>query len=132
MITFDNTNGPVNLWIGPSGSTSNVLNFVGTTKVAPATDGSNEVNIYNATRVPLNLLGNATLYANVICYNKDANGVAYGSVTCNGNPTVYGCMLVNTATLQGNSTLSLNVPPDIGAYVGYFGYDNSWQELNPR
>ncbi len=128
-ITFDNTLGAINLWVGPDGA-STVLNFAGTTKAT--TTGYYPVNIFIATATSLNLVGNATLYANIYCYNKDSLGNPYGTITDSGTPTIYGNVLANTVTMNGTATITLNAPTGVGGYTGYYGKDNSWQEQNLR
>lgn len=129
-ITFNNTLGPVNLWVGPEGGTG-VCNFRGGTS-AVHMDVNPNVHIYVATQSGIDLAGNEEIDACVYAYNKDANGNGYGYVANNGNPLIKGQIIANHVDICGN--VDVDYVPGLAnmSSFGYYGFDNSWIEQNPR
>ncbi len=129
-ITFDNTNGPVNVWLGPDGGSGQILFRGGSAAIARSS--TNPVTIYAATTGGVNLGGNSEMDASVYAYNV-SGGAPYGSVTFGGTPDIYGSVITDQANIHGNVTINYEpgavVPTNWG--VGYYGFNNSWQELNP-
>lgn len=130
-ITLDNTNGPINIWIGPSGGTGTCTFRGGTSAIAPSSDVSKACTIYVATQSGITLAGNQTLDASIYAYNKDAFGNSYGAVVNSGNPTINGQILGNDVNLNGNITVNYYPGVNKPTSFGYYGFNNSWQELNP-
>ena len=89
--------GPVRLWLGPEGSSSDAVwfRFTGGALLVADTDSTRRLEadpvrfvVYNATRRPIEVdrmaaatdaVGNAGLYGSLFAYNADAGG-AYGSI----------------------------------------------------
>jgi hypothetical protein len=128
-ITFDNSAGPVNLWIGPSGGTG-TCKFRGGT-AAIKSDPSKLCNIYVGTASGINLAGNEEIDANIYAFNSPAGGDV-GYVINSGNPTINGQIITKKADINGNLTVNY-VPGAVKpTSIGYYGFDNSWLELNAR
>lgn len=131
-IVFDNTNGPINIWLGPSGGTGTVAFNGGNATIKMDEDPSKACRIYSALTSNFTINGNNRLDAGIYAYNRASNGATYGTVVNNGNPTVYGSILSKTVTLNGNPTIR-HVPGYFsGSGTGYYGFDNSWVEINGR
>jgi len=130
QIHFDNSKGPVNIWLGPEGG-SGTANFRGGTAAVPIASNSAYANhIYVATQSGLNLAGNQTIDALIYAYNKDAQGNEYGYVQNSGNPTLNGQIIANKVDINGNITINYETDLIKPKGFGYYGYDNSWTELN--
>ncbi len=125
-VVFDNAAGPINIWVGPSGTAGNFIFNGGTAAIKMSQDATKEVRIYGATTNDYILNGNAELDAGLYDYN----GPSSGRVIFNGSPATYGWVVANKFTLNGTPVIYY-VPnlyyQDTG---GYYGFDNSWQDLN--
>lgn len=132
QVRFDNRNGPIRLWVGPAGSTGNIKMRGTTDATTDETVGGHQVDIYVAKSSPVDMAGTSTLRANVYVYNKDVNGVGYGSIENSGTPDVYGSMLAYNVTLKGTPTTAYVQGLDLPPNNGYYGYYDSWLEINPR
>jgi hypothetical protein len=135
-ITFDNTLGPVNLWIGPSGGGGSVK-LVGTTQgiTTDITQGGNPVNIYIATAgtATLDMRGTSTIKANIYDYNRyPGTNTEYGSLVMKGTPDVYGSVVAYDVAFSGTPGVQYVEGVQQPPMIGYFGYDNSWIESNRR
>lgn len=131
-ITFNNTNGSIRLWVGPSGGTGTCRFRGGTGAIAATSDPTKQNYIYVATRSGIDIAGNERLDAVIYAYNKDNNGNSFGYVINSGNPIINGQILANEADINGN--LTINYVKDFikPTSFGYYGFDNSWEELNAR
>lgn len=130
QIRFNNTNGPIRLWVGPEGG-AGLVKLTGTTDATVT--AANEVDVYVATLAGVDLVGNTTMNANIYCYNRNSvTGIEYGSVTNSGTPQVNGSVLGYNVDLNGNASVVFTQSIDpVGAY-SYYGFDNTWTEINPR
>lgn len=131
-ITFDNTNGPVNIWIGPAGGSSLAKFRGGTAAISTSANPDLANHVYVATRGGIDLAGNEEFDGLVYAYNKDSLGNAYGYATNSGNPVVNGQIISNQYDLNGNITINYTKDLIKPTSFGYYGYDNSWLEVNPR
>jgi Tfp pilus assembly protein PilX len=127
-VIFDNTAGPITIWMGPSG-TSGTWVFNGGTSAIPYSSAPDKaVRIYSATSNDMIFNGNTRLDAGI--YN--VNNAKSGRVIFNGNPTLYGNAITNMFTLNGTP----NINPQTGMFTttsgGLYGFDDSWTEVNPR
>ncbi len=129
VISFDNTNGPVNLWIGPSGGNGTCTFQGGSAAVPVTTNPANRCNIYCALESGITLAGNGEIDGLVYCYNKDPNGSLFGTVTVSGNPVVKGQVVCDQATLNGNIAIDYMYNYIQPTNFDYYGYSNSWQEI---
>ena len=109
VVAFNNTNGPITIWIGPSGSSTTFTFAGGTATVKMATDSTKPVKIYSATTNDMALNGNNELDAGI--YN--VNNSNSGRVIFNGSPNIYGCIISNMFTF--------NAAPHVNFVSGYFG-----------
>ncbi len=133
-IAFDNTSGPINIWVGPPGSNGSCVINGGNSLVSMSTNPDNAVRIYCDTTTGVTLNGNDELDAGVYAYDVTSGGTPYGQIINNGTPTVNGSLMSNTVTLNG----TVNINHVTGYFqgntstIGYYGYDNSWMEINGR
>ncbi len=131
-ITLDNSAGPINIWVGPSGGSGTCRFRGGTAAIPISSDPTKQCSIYVATQTGIDLAGNERIDALIYAYNRTPQGNAYGYVRNSGNPIVNGQILANEVDINGNITV--NYIRDIVKPGGasYFGFDNSWVEVNPR
>ena len=127
-ITFDNTNGPINIWIGPEGSTSIARFRGGTAAVALDVDPAKAPRIYVATRGGIDLGGNQQLDALVYAVNRDASGETYGHIENSGNPRIRGQLIADDVDLNGNIQIDFVTHLIRPITFGYYGFDNLWEE----
>ena len=129
-VTFENSAGPITIWMGPVNGTGKSTFSGGNSTVK--NDPSRAVRIYSAMKTPFTLVGNSTFYAGVYAYDV-SNGVAIGTFTDAGGTKIQGTVLANAVTVGGgsrvNSTFTYFNSNSSGAT--YYGYDNSWTEVNP-
>ena len=125
-IAFDNSAGPITLWMGPSGSSSTFVFNGGQAAVKYSQDSTKAVQIYVATNNDVIFNGNIELDAGVYNYNSASSG----RVILNGSPVVNGCVIGNKFTCNGNPTITYlsNIFQTGG--TTYYGFDNSWLEIN--
>ena len=126
-ISFDNTQGPINLWFGPSGTASTFVFNGGTAALKMTQDPTKPVRIYVATTNDVIFNGNSELDAGIYNYN----GPSSGRVIFNGTPDVYGAVIANKFTLNGNPHIHYVAGYFQPSTTGYYGFDNYWAEINP-
>jgi hypothetical protein len=129
-ITFDNTNGPVNIWIGPSGGTGTARFRGGTGAISAAVNAAKMNNIYVATASGIDMAGNETVDGVVYAYNKTSTGAEYGSVQFSGNPTINGQILGNQVDVNGNISINYVQGVNKQTNFAYWGFDDQWTEIN--
>jgi len=131
-ITLDNSAGPVNIWVGPEGGVGTCRFRGGTAAVPISSDATKACHIYVATQSGIDMAGNENVDALIYAYNKDSNGNEYGYVQNSGNPTLNGQIIANKVDINGNITINYTTDLIKPSSFGYYGYNNSWTELNPR
>lgn len=132
QVRFDNRQGPIRIWVGPAGGAGSV-DFNGTTDATTdSTASGHQVDVLVATTGGVSMQGNSTIAANLYVYNKDAAGNPYGSIVNGGTPDVYGSILAYDVYLHGNPGIHYVPGVKQPSSIGYYGYDNSWSELNGR
>ena len=153
QIVFNNTNGPINIWVGPAGGISASAFVGGTATVKMATDSTKPVRIYVATTGGFVISGTAEFDAGIYSYNTTSliPGLAsftaalpgLSTVVLNGCSDFNGQIVANTIVLNAlpNLPLSLGSPVTITGEPGasgqgyfqpadYYAYSGGWQELN--
>ena len=155
QIVFDNTNGPITIWIGPSGGVAASVFSGGTATVKMSADSTRPVRIYDGTIGGIVINGNHEFDAGIYAVNGtssnpagvDFTGLlpALSTVVLNGGPNFHGQIIANTVALNAlpafpisNSTV-VSLTGESGANgqgyfqpVDYYAYDNIWQEINGR
>ncbi len=132
-ITFDNRNGDINVWVGPSGGSGSVyMRGCSSMATTDPSQGGHQVNILVATTGSVDMAGTTGIDANIYAYNKDAYGNPYGTVTNHGTPDVVGSIVAYDVTLQGNPSVQYIPGVQQPQVPDYYGFDTSWQEVNPR
>jgi hypothetical protein len=131
-ITLDNTNGPVNIWVGPSGGSGTCRFRGGAASIPISSDATKACHVYVATASGIDMAGTTRVDALIYAYNKYANGTPYGYVDLSGTPDIYGQVLGNRVDINGN--VSVHYVRDLVTPTGggYYGYDDSWLEVSPR
>ncbi len=129
QIRFNNTAGPINLWLGPTNGLGAVA-FAGTTDAQPTgMPGSYEVNMYVAVKYGVNFVGTSTFRGNIYCYNRDPiTGLPFGELRNSGTPIIYGTVVCNQAVLNGTTEIQFHSSPTRQGWWGYYGMDDSWIE----
>jgi Tfp pilus assembly protein PilX len=126
QIIFDNTNGPITLWFGPSGVPGTFNLQGGTAAIKMSQDPTKLVRVYIATTNDVILGGNSELDAGI--YNVNNSGA--GRMIFNGTPSIYGMMIGNMFTFNGNPTVTSvqgYFMPQLS--VSYYGCTQPWQEM---
>lgn len=125
QIYFNNTNGPINIWVGPSGSSSTFVFNGGTSAVKMSTDPTKPVKIYFGTTNDIQQNGNTEIDAGIYSLNNSGSG----RVILNGNPVVNGSIISNMFTFNGNPTVNYTTGYfSIGGSV-YYAVSNNWTEV---
>ena len=128
-VTFDNTNGPITIWVGPTGGAGVLDIGGGAAAIKQTTDVSKPVQIYVATAGGARMHGNSELDCGIYSYN----GAGSGPVTLSGTPDIYGSIITDQFGLNGNPTVHYRNGYFVGlpsAGVSYYGFDDQWLEIN--
>ena len=127
QVAFDNANGPITIWVGPSGGSGSFSIQGGTAAVKMAQDPTKAVRIYLATISNPIVSGGAEMDAGI--YN--VNNAATGAVTFSGHPTIDGMVITNSFSFSGNPIINSVQGyffPTGGQY--YYACALPWQELS--
>ncbi len=123
-IKFDNTLGPITLWLGPSGGNGTVT-FTGNSTVIPTTtDPTKPVLIYSALDTSITMTGTSSDYVGI--YNLNAGGTA--SVTMKGTSAINTAVITNTYSAVGNSAV-IKYTRGLFAAPGSTLTSSAWTEL---
>jgi hypothetical protein len=133
-ITCNNTNGPVNIWVGPVGG-AGVVNFsglLGSGLTATSTLPANQVTFYVATTGGVTMTGSPVVTANFYAVNLDSLGNYYGPISGWNQATINGSA-VGASIFQSGNTL-INYPASGGMqapmHADYYGAGSGWMEPN--
>ena len=108
-ILFDNTTGPITIWVGPSGASSNFQLKGGTANIKMTADPTKPVKVYLAVTNDVVIDGSVELDAGI--YN--VNNAGKGNVVFSGSAQVIkGTVICNSFSFNGS--------PNIGSVQGYF------------
>ncbi len=130
-IYFDNSEGPITLWFGPSGGTSTITLNGGSAAIRENAQ-NNPVRMYIASSSEFVMNGNTELDAGVYDCNANASGQTWGTVVENGNPVINGSIIANSVILNGFPTINYSGSFFTPISTGFYGFDNnSWFEVNP-
>lgn len=125
-IRFDNTAGPVRVWIGPNGGSGQFYSKNNTDFVVTSTDPAKAPRIYMATTGSFWGKNNVSCNFGVYAYNEQ-NGAKWGHIELKNNMTMQGTFIANTVLMKNNAAITAMAPywqPLGGAY-----YDMTvWQE----
>jgi hypothetical protein len=129
-VSFDNSLGPITIWIGPSGGSGTFDLAGGAATIKQSTDPTRPVKIYIATSSGSAMHGNSELDAQVYAYN----GSSSGTFTLGGTPDIYGSIIAYAFLLNGDPTIHYEsgYTTSSSSAPGYYGFDDSWQEQNIR
>lgn len=133
VLKFNNTNGPVNIWIGPDGGSSTCTFTGGSQTISTATDPTKACHLYAATTTGIILTGNGLMDFGLYSYNQVAgvnSGNPFGVVNITNNPTVNGSIVGNTVIIPGTPTINYTGQYFQTGTTNYYGFANSWQEQN--
>jgi len=131
-IVLDNTNGPINIWLGPfESSSSNLWTFNNTTNITQkSTDLANGCRIYVATKTAIKFNGKTTLDAGIYCYNKDlSTGAEFGDFEKTGGASIGGSTQIIAPIIGMTGSTSFN-EVSLFQQPDYYGTNNLWMEIN--
>ena len=126
VITFDNSAGPITIWEGPAGGSSSFIFNGGAAAICNTADPTKKVTIYIATNNDVIQNGNTELDASIYNWNSTSSG----RVILNGSPVMYGSVISNMFTMNGNPIINYQTGYFSSGNAGYYGFDNQWQEVN--
>lgn len=129
-LVLNNTAGPINIWIGPSGGSGSCTISGGVAAVSMTSDPARGVRLYCGTTSGVTLNGNCSFDGGIYAYNRNSLGAPIGRITNNGNPVVNGSLISPTVTLNGNPTVNYVDGYFDSDATGYYGFNNSYQEIN--
>ncbi len=151
QLLFDNTNGPINIWVGPAGGISVSAFSGGTATVKMSDDPTKPVRFYVATIGGFVISGTSEFDAGIYSYNSTSIVPSLASFTSvipglstvvvNGSSNFNGQIVANTIVLNAlpNLLLSLGSPVTMTGQPGtgegyfhpvdYYGYSGGWQEI---
>ena len=124
-IYFDNRNGPITIWAGPSGSSSTFSFSGGLSAVKMSSDPTKPVRIYIALSNDVQWNGNVEMDAGI--YNVNASG--NGRVLVNGSPNIYGSIISNKFTFNGNPQVNFTAGYFSINAITYYGAVTPWSEI---
>ena len=127
LIYFNNSAGPITIWIGPSGASTTVNFSAGTATVKQTTDPTKSVKIYIATSSDIAINGNVELDAGIYMINNSGSG----HVIFNGNASIYGMIMSNGFVFNSSPTI-YNVQgyfAPTGSGAVYYGIVQPYQEI---
>ena len=129
-ITLDNRNGPVNIWFGPSGYSS-AADFNSPIAIVEMdrTTVANHCTMYVSTK-GIKLTDISQMDCSVYAFNGAASTVTKSSGGASAL-TMLGGIMADLVSITGPTTINYVKrvdPPGVGN--DYYGYDDSWTELN--
>jgi hypothetical protein len=142
-IKIDDSEGIVNIWLGPAGGSGSSDMINGSCLFFTSQDPSH-CNIYQGSKRALSLLGTMDMYANIYAYNgPDGSGDYYGIIDILGDGNITGSVIgydVRKAT--GSATITFpstggtgpggtGPGPALGEPILFFGFEQGWEEVNP-
>lgn len=125
QVYFNNTNGPITIWVGPSGSSSTFVFSGGSSAIKMSSDPSKAVRIYIATSNDVQMNGNVEFDAGI--YNINNSGS--GRVLVNGTPNIYGSIIANKFTFNGNPQVYYTAGYFSVGGITYYGAITPWIEV---
>ncbi|MEP6757261.1 MAG: hypothetical protein ABJA67_17275 [Chthonomonadales bacterium] len=125
-FTFDNTLGPITVWVGPSGANTSIDFHGGSALVPMSTNPANPVKFYVDTTGDINQSGNVQ----IDCEIYNVNTSLTGAFIANGTPNINGTVITNSFVLKGNVGITY-----VNGYNGasappYYLFDNVYTEQN--
>ena len=124
VVNFDNTNGPINLWFGPSGSAGGISMSGGKSFVSPVSTPAKAVRIYVATTGGFSLRGGSEVDCSIYAYNGSTS-----SVSVSGNGDFNGSVIAGDVSMSGTQSVTVAGTFGIPGPV-YYGYDDNFSEQN--
>ncbi|MCX6362059.1 MAG: hypothetical protein NT029_19850 [Armatimonadetes bacterium] len=115
-VTFDNSNGPITIWFGPSGGSGGWTGQNNVTWTKTTNDDVNKpVKFYFGTQAGLIGQNNFSCNVGLYAYNK-VNGAPIGAMTVQNNLGFRGSCVANTITAQNNASFGNEYFKPKGAY----------------
>ncbi|MEP6757260.1 MAG: hypothetical protein ABJA67_17270 [Chthonomonadales bacterium] len=127
-FSFDNTAGPINVWVGPTGSNPNIDWRGGSATISMSTNPINAVRFYSATVSDIVQVGNSQI---IDCEIYNMNGWHQGGFIAKGTPNIYGTVIVNNWDLRGNVGVTYVSGYQPYPQPLYYSFDNVYTEDNP-
>jgi Tfp pilus assembly protein PilX len=128
-IIFNNTSGPINVWLRPNNGGGSCDFRGGGAAIAMSQDSTKPCKIYFASTGDLHIKGNYQMDAGIYGYD----GSSTGKVIFDGNPTVYGAVICEYFILNGSPTINKVSGMFVsGSGPNYYGYNDFWSEQGLR
>ncbi|MFB3880102.1 MAG: hypothetical protein ACE149_02510 [Armatimonadota bacterium] len=142
-IFVDDREGVVNIWLGTSGATAGTDTINGGSIFFASQDSSN-FHLYQGSGRTLVMEGTMDVYGSVFAYNgPNAAGGYWGSIIVRGDGVINGSVIGYSVT-KTTGSCTINFPssggigpggggpgPTPGEPIFYYGFDQSWEEVNP-
>jgi hypothetical protein len=125
-LIFDNTNGPINVWFGPDGSSNSFSITGGAASVSMSTDPTKAVKFYIATTGGFTCTGKSELDAGI--YNVTGGSA---TVTLKGTSSAQNVTVIaDQVSMSGTPTITTPsgyfTQPGTGTYI----FGGAWTEIN--
>jgi hypothetical protein len=141
-IKIDDSEGIVNIWLGPSGGSGSADIINGNCLFFTSQDPSH-CNIYQGSKRSITLTGTMDMYANVYAYNgPDGSGDYYGLIDIIGDGNIWGSVIgydvrkatgsatINFPSSGGTGPGGTGPGPAPGEPILFYGFDRSWEEVD--
>ena len=129
-ILIDNAAGTVNIWMD-GGNAKDSLDC----PVMFTSPDKNKFRLYYNNCNELSVGGNSTFNGSIYAHNDGCSSEILPSVKIHGNSVIAGSVIANHVWLAGNSVIIFpngGGGENTGDYVLWYGFMNSWRELNPN
>lgn len=124
-IRFDNSNGPIRIWIGPEGTDGGWYAKNNSDISATSANPQYAPRIYVATTGGFTGKNNASCNLGIYAYNEAPDGTRYGHLEMKNNLTLHGTFVANTVEVKNNAVAEGPFwQPNGAAYYAF----SSWQE----
>ena len=125
-FSFDNTLGPITIWVGPSGGSGAIDFQGGSAAVSMSTNPANPVKFFSA--VTSNIIQKSN--AQIDCEIYNINSTSTGGFIAQGSPSITATVIANSFSLQGNVGVTyVNGSSSVNAAT-YYLFDNVYTEQN--
>jgi hypothetical protein len=140
-IKIDDSEGIVNIWLGPGGGLGSADIINGSCLFFTSQDPSH-CNIYQGSKRSLMLTGTMDMYANLYAYNgPDGSGDYYGIIDILGDGNIWGSVIgydvrkttgsatVNFPSSGGTGPGGTGPGPSPGEPIFFYGFEQGWEEV---
>lgn len=122
-IAFNNTNGPITVWLGPDGTAGSFTMRGGSATVKASTDPTKPVKMYIAFNSTISFAGNSQLDTGI--YAVTGRGA---TVSFQGDMSYYGSCIADIFSAQGNPTFNYVDGLFSPISVDHYARTNTWSD----